>query len=80
MMIQDGQDPQEAAERVSSDLVNTIAPLIEKVSQEEGKEGLVLLGTSLVSAGMSLLQGVMGSGKTTEFLDQLKAKLMGQFH
>ena len=79
-MINDSTDSQEAAERVSSALVDTIAPLIEKVSQEEGKEGLILLGTSLLTAGTSLLQGVMGEGKIAEFLDQLKAKLMKQFH
>ena len=70
----------EAAERISSALVDAIAPLVETVSREEGKEGLVLLGTSLVTAGTSLLQGVMGDGKMAEFLDQLRAKLMRQFH
>lgn len=79
-MTQDSKASQEAAERVSSGLVDTLAPLIEKVGQEEGKEGLVLLGTSLASAGVSLLQGVMGDGKTAEYLDQLKSNLMSQFH
>lgn len=79
-MIDNSAVSQEAAERISSALVDTLAPLIEEVSQNEGKEGLVLLGTSLVSAGISLLQGIMGDGKTTEFLGQLKSKVMGQLH
>ena len=79
-MTHNSETPLEAAERFSSAVVDAIAPLVEATSQEEGKEGLVLLGTALVTAGTSLLQGVMGDGKIAEFLDQLRAKLMKQFH
>jgi len=79
-MTHNSETPLEAAERFSSAVVDAIAPLVETVSQEEDKEGLVLLGTSLVTAGTSLLQGVIGDSKAAEFIDQLRAKLMRQFH
>ena len=79
-MTHNSETPLEAAERFSSAVVDAIAPLVETIGREEGKEGLVLLGTALVTAGTSLLQGVMGDGKIAEFLDKLRAKLMKQFH
>ena len=43
------------AERVSNAMVNAMAPLIEKLGNEEGREGLILLGTSMVSTDINPL-------------------------
>ena len=65
-----------AAERVSDAMVNAMAPLIEKLSKEEGRDGLILLATSMVSAGVSLLRECLGDGEAVEFIDQVKTELI----
>jgi hypothetical protein len=64
-----------AAERVSNAMVNAMAPLIEKVGKEEGRDGLMLLGTSMVSAGVSLLRECLGDSETAKFIDQIRTEL-----
>ena len=64
-----------AAERVSDAMVNAMAPLIEKLGKEEGRDGLILLGTSMVSAGVSLLRECLGDDETTKFIDQVRTEL-----
>ena len=66
----------EAAERVSNAMVNAMAPLIEKIGKEEGQGGLILIGTSMVSAGVSLLRESLGDGETAKFIDQVRAELI----
>lgn len=63
------------AERVSNAMVNAMAPLIEKLGNEEGREGLILLGTSMVSSGVSLLRECVGDGETAKFIDQVRNEL-----
>ena len=63
------------AERVSSAMVNAMAPLIEKLGNEEGREGLILLGTSMVSSGVGLLRECVGDGETANFIDQVRKEL-----
>ena len=65
----------EAAARVSDALVNAMAPLIEKIGKEEGRDGLMLLGTSMVSAGISLLRECLGDKDTAKFIDQIRTEL-----
>ena len=55
-MYNQEETTKEAAERVSNALVNAMAPLIEKIGKKEGQGGLMLLGTSMVSAGVGLLR------------------------
>jgi hypothetical protein len=66
---------EEAAARVSNAMVNAMAPLIEKLGKEEGRDGLMLLGTSMVSAGVGLLRECLGDSETAKFIDQIKAEL-----
>ena len=63
------------AERVSHAMVNAMAPLIEKLGNEEGREGLIFLATSMVSSGVSLLQECVGDGETAKFIDQVKNQI-----
>lgn len=77
MKNQEGPTPAAAA-RVSEAMVNAMAPLIEKLGKEEGRDGLMLLGTSMVSAGVSLLRECLGDGETTRFIDQIRAELIKQ--
>jgi hypothetical protein len=58
-------------ERVSNEVVKVIAPVLERLAKEEGKNGLMLLATSLITAGSTLLQSIVGDTETTEFLKQL---------
>jgi hypothetical protein len=74
-MNQDERSSIEASERVSNAVVEAMAPLIEKLGGEAGKEGLVLLGTSMVTAGASLLRECLGDQKTGEFISQIKNEL-----
>ena len=65
----------EAAARVSGAMVDAMAPLIEKIGKEEGRDGLMLLGTSMVSAGISLLRECLGDSDTAKFIDQIRTEL-----
>lgn len=65
----------EASELVSNAVVKAMAPLIEKMGNEAGQEGLVLLATSMVTAGASLLRECLGDQKTGEFIVQIKKEL-----
>lgn len=63
------------AERVSNEMVNAMAPLIEKLGNEEGREGLIFLGSSMVSSGVSLLRECIGDSETAKFVDQVRNEL-----
>ena len=58
-------------EKVSNEVVEAIAQLLERLGKEDGKNGLMLLATSLVTAGSTLLQSIVGETETTTFLKQL---------
>ena len=70
-MMQDEGGNMGMEEKVSNEVVEVIAPLLERLGKEEGKNGLMLLATSLVTAGSTLLQSIVGETETTEFLKQL---------
>jgi hypothetical protein len=74
-MSKDERSSIEASERVSNAVVEAMAPLIEKLGGEAGKEGLVLLSTSMITAGASLLRECLGDHKTGEFISQIKNEL-----
>jgi hypothetical protein len=56
-------------------VVDAMAPLIEKLGKEEGRDGLILLGTTMVSAGVGLLRECLGDGETAKFIDQVRTEL-----
>ena len=74
-MTQSEEVPIGTEEKVSNEVVKAIAPLLERLAKEEGKNGLMLLGTSLVTAGSTLLQSIVGETETAKFLKQLTEQI-----
>ena len=70
-----GESSQDSAQYVSNLVVQTIAPVVQKILNEMGQDGMTLLGTSVTTAGIALLKDTIGEEKTCEFLEQIAGNM-----